>query len=466
MKRSVLKILFLLVSYVVSFLIIYMALTNTGIFENRLKAKMKAISHEMRKSFEKVLSKCELVSSAVLNDPNIKLIFFQFEIEGNKREYIGYLSKLRSSVNNVYKIALLRPDGSLFVSSEYFEKEFKEFSLAKKYLKPDKITFFGSFDVLYSISSFYDQRGILKGYLVIGWYKDMFKQYNIDLKNVKFVQDLILVNFPDEIRKINVESSFFIDRALVSEKISKYGLSILLYKPISSFDLLNVIVVVLLILFSLMITVWFLVDFINNKKMKMFEEIKDEILYGIEGGINYQQESMLYGEYSKIDALEEKGNKVYEEEKHKYEEIEADIVPVSGELAQGNVLSVREVFDFVISKLRISKVMLMRRVEDGFVEVISEGFETSDFVIYFTDKVWEKFLSKGKAVSIKGDIKELYELGARLKDELFEITIFPVLDMFRNVLHLLVTGRKWTENDPGIEAKKEVFAKVKYLVIQ
>ncbi|MFN4245150.1 MAG: hypothetical protein ACK4F9_03245 [Brevinematia bacterium] len=462
MKKSIFKILFLLFSYIFSLLIIYMALTNTGIFEKRLKSKIKILSHEMSKNIEKALSKSKSITEAIMNDPNIKLIFFQMEIGGNKREYIGYLSRLRSSVNNMYKIVLLKHDGSFFVSSEYFENDFKEFSIAKKFIKPGKITFFGSFDVLYSISEFYDQRGILKGYLIIGWYKDLFKQYNIDSKNIKFIQDLILINFPDKINKINIESSIFVKKALVSEKINNYNLTLLLYKSIQGIDSLNIIVILLLVIFSLMITLWFLIDLLSSRKIKEIEEIKDEILYNIENEnqyfVNYNQNIN-----SEIDQKE----KMYlQEEKHKYEEIESEIVPISGILAERSVATVREIFEFVKDRMKINKVMLMNRTEDGFIQTISEGFETSDFAIYFTDKVWDKFISKGKAVSIKGDIKELYELGGRLKDDLFEITIFPILDMFGNVMHLILTGRRWTENDPGLEVKKDVFSKIKYLKVE
>lgn len=206
--------------------------------------------------------------------------------------------------------------------------------------------------------------------------------------------------------------------------------------------------------------------FVCRKKIETVKEIEEEVFSSIED--NFYQSSLqeenkdyLESDYSYLPSSQQGY-----EDRYKYEEIESDIMPYNGSLAEREVFSVRDAFDYIYSRLGISKIMFMRRVEDGFVQTESIGFETDDFVILFSDKVWEKFLSKGKAVSIKGDIKELYELGSRIKDDLFELTIFPVVDSFGDVRYLFVVGRKWTENEPGLELKKEVFSKIKYIIIQ
>lgn len=470
MKKG-LPIVFLILSYAISSLVIYMALTDTGIFKKRLEAKLRFTISESAKGFEKNLVKCKSITEALAKDPNIKLIFFQSEIGGNKREYITYLSRLRSSINFVYKVILLNPDGSFLISSEYFDREFKEFIVAQKYLRDKDFVFFGSFDILYSISKVYDQRGVGKGYIVVGWYKDLFKQPSVDSKNIKFVQDLILLNFPEKITKDMMDSSMFSKKALISYNLKDYGLTLLLFKSNIGIDILNIIIIILCLIFALLITVWFIITFVSDRKIQVMEEIRDEVLSGVE-----QSFSSSMNHSSDVDYLHKTSSPTlssfateepsYGEERYKYEEIETDIVPYTGKLAERNVATVEEVFEFLMDRLGVRKVMFMKRTEDGFVEVNSQGFETQDLGIYFTDKVWERFLSRGKAVSIKGDIKELYEIGNRIKDDLFEITIFPILDSFGDVRYLFVVGRRWTENEPGLEVKKEVFSKIKYLIIQ
>lgn len=466
MRNITLKILFVIISYIVSSVIIYMALTDSGIFRSRFENKLKTISVETVKGFQKTLDKCKVITESISKDPNIKLILFQSEIGGNRREYINYLSRLRSSVANVYKIIVLRNDGSFIVSSDYFDREFREFQLAKKYFNNQDIVFFGNFDILYSIIKVYDQRGIERGYVVVGWYKDMFKQSTFDVKNLKFVQNLILINFPEKITKETFESSVFVKKAIINENIKRYNLSVLFFKSNITLDPLNIIIIILSLLFSLMITLWFITTLFAERKIETVKEIEEEVFSSIED--NFYQSSLkeenkdyLESDYSYLPSSQQSY-----EDRYKYEEIESDIMPYQGSLAEREVFSVRDAFDYIYSRLGISKIMFMRRVEDGFVQTESIGFETDDFVILFSDKVWEKFLSKGKAVSIKGDIKELYELGSRIKDDLFELTIFPVIDSFGDVRYLFVVGRKWTENEPGLELKKEVFSKIKYIIIQ
>ncbi len=87
------------------------------------------------------------------------------------------------------------------------------------------------------------------------------------------------------------------------------------------------------------------------------------------------------------------------------------------------------------------------------------------FIYLFQIKFGKEFLSKGKAVSIKGDIKGLYELGPRFKDDLFEIVIFPIIDAFGDARALFLAGRKWTENEAGLDVKKELYSRIKHLII-
>ncbi|MEN2998103.1 MAG: hypothetical protein ABDH28_03600 [Brevinematia bacterium] len=461
------KVVLLIISYVVSSAIVYMALTDSGVFEKRLESRLRIASKEVLKSFNKTLAKCKSITEAVSKDPNIKLIFLQAEIGGNKREYIGYLSRLRSSIAHVYKVVLLTADGNFLVSSEYFETEFKEFPVVRRYFDKRDFVFFGSFDVLYSIFKIYDQRGVEKGYVAVGWYKDLFKQPNLDTKSLKFVQDLVLVNFPDKVIGKVTGSTEFAKKAIVSEEVKEYGLTLLFFKPNVGLDPLKVIVIILSLAFTLLITIWFIVSILSDKKVEVMEEIREEVLSGMESGLMESYVDLYpQDQYTKETSVIPLEKKEHIEERYRYEEIETDIVPFVGGLAERNVATVNEVFEYLLQKLGVKKVMFMRRAEDGFVQISSVGFETNQFVVYFTDKVWDKFLSKGKAVSIKGDIKELYELGGRIVDDLFEIILFPVLDVSEQVRYLFVAGRRWTENEPGLEVKKEVFSKIKYLSIE
>lgn len=465
MKKTILKGLFVILSYAVVSVIVYMALTDSGIFRKRFENRLKTISTETVEGFEKCLDKCRKITEALSKDPNIRLILFHAEIGGNRREYISYLSRLRSSIENVYRIILLKSDGSFVVSSDYFDREFREFTLVRRYFDRKDIVFFGSFDILYSIIRIYDQRGVEKGYLVVGWYKDMFRQSTFDVKNLKFIQNLILINFPEKITKEMIESNVFVKKAVISERIEDYDLSILFFKSNLTLDPLNIGVIILSLIFSLVITLWFITNLFTEKKIETFKEIEEEVLSEIESSVyqgSFEKESKEYLVDKETYLPSGEGY----EERYRYEEIETDIVPYRGGLAEREVFSVGEVFEYISSKLGMNKIMFMRRVEDGFVQARSVGFETEDFVILFTDKVWEKFLSKGKAVSIKGDIKELYELGSRIKDDLFELTIFPVVDSFGEVRYLFVVGRRWTENEPGLEVKREVFSRIKYVTIR
>lgn len=468
MKRGFLRLLLLVLAYAIVSVIIYMALTNTGLFSVRVESKIKSVSSQIVKSFDNKLSSCKSITETISKDPNINLIFFQTEVGGSRREYINYLSRLRSSVKNMYKIVLINKEGEFLISSDYFDSDFREFRLIEKYLKKKDFTFFGSFDVIYSVMRIYDQRGVERGYVAIGWYKDFFEQSYLDSRNLKFIQDLILINAPDKLTKefIYENSSLLEKKALITEKIDNYNLKLLFFGYSIGLDAINILTIVLSLVFALVVTIWFIVSLIGDKNSQILEEVKDTFLSEVERNLAKE-----YGSSStNIGSIEY--NTPYDlrrlpqvESSHEYEAIETDIVPFRGEIAERNVATVSEIFEYLKETLRISKVMFMRRVEDGFVQVVSEGFETEDFAIYFSDKVWQKFLSNHKAVSIKGNIKELYELGDRIKDDLFEIIIFPIIDSFGDVRYLFVVGRKWTENDQGLAAKKEAFSRIKNVII-
>ncbi len=141
------------------------------------------------------------ITKTLSKDPNIKLILYQADISGNKRDYINYLSRLRSSIKYAYKIILLDKNENFLISSDYTDNEFKEFELAKNYIKDDA-GFFGNINVFYTIKKIYDDNGLFLGYIVVGWYEDFLK--NVlpkSMSNVKFVQDLILINPIDSLPK-------------------------------------------------------------------------------------------------------------------------------------------------------------------------------------------------------------------------------------------------------------------------
>jgi len=189
------KVLLLVLSYVIAGLIIYMALTNTGFFKKRLENKLSSVSFEVKKNITKVLDSVYSIVNKLSSDPTIRLIFFQTEVGGNKREYIAYLSKLRSSISYTYKVVLLDKDGNFLVSSDYGDTEFKEFELAKKLMGTNEHIFFGSGEVIYSIKKVYDSSGIFLGYLALGMYKDFFLRSSPNsIKDVRFIQDTILIN--------------------------------------------------------------------------------------------------------------------------------------------------------------------------------------------------------------------------------------------------------------------------------
>lgn len=468
MKKGSLRLLLLVLAYAITSVIVYMALTNTGLFSKRIESKIKSVSSQIVKNFDNKLSSCKSITETISKDPNINLIFFQTEVGGNRREYINYLSRLRSSVKNMYKIVLVDKEGNFLISSDYFDNDFREFRLIERYLRKRDFTFFGNFDVIYSVMRIYDQRGIEKGYVAIGWYKDFFEQSYFDPKNLKFVQDLVLINAPEKLTKESIyENSSLLERkALITEKIDDHNLKLLFFKYSIGLDALNIITIVLSLVFALIITIWFIVSLIGEKNSQVLEEVKESFLSEVEESLTkgYDTSSAIAGSIG-YNTPYNAGRLPQVESGHEYETIESDIVPFRGEIAERNVATVGEIFEYLKENLKISKVMFMRRVEDGFVQTASEGFETEDFVIYFSDKVWQKFLSNHKAVSIKGDIKELYELGDRIKDDLFEIIIFPVTDSFGDVRYLFVAGRKWTENEQGLAIKKEVFSKIKNVLI-
>ncbi|MCX8029392.1 MAG: hypothetical protein N2712_05275 [Brevinematales bacterium] len=464
-KENAYKIVFLIVSYIIVGIIVYMALTNTGIFKYRVESKLKSVSSDIVRNFSNRLSSCKSITESVARDPSVRLIFFQMQIEGNRRDFINYLSRLRSSIKNAYKVVLIDNNGNFLVSSDYFDKDFNEFRLAQKYLLKNDFVFFGSFDVVYSITKIYDQRGVSIGYLAIGWYKDFFEQPYFEIKNLKFIQDLIVVNAPEKLSEESVKenSSLLVKNSIISENLKNYNLKLLFFRYSMGFDILNVAIIVLSIIFALFVTVWVLISLVSDRNIKIYEDVRESVLSEVDK--SFESMSNLSNYSSSEYAISDKQDFALEDSRYKYEPIESDIVPFHGYITEKAIATVSEIFTYIKDSLKITKVMFMRKTEDGFVQVASEGFETEDFVIYFSDKIWEKFLSKGKAVSIKGDIKELYELGSRLKDELFEIIVFPVIDSFGDIKYLFVAGRRWTENEQGINVKKEIFSKIKYVMI-
>lgn len=478
MKKSVFKFVILLLTYVISGILVYMALTNSGLFQKRLEGKFKTISNEISVSIIKKIDSCVSLTKTLSKDPNIKLILYQADISGNKRDYINYLSRLRSSIKYVYKIILIDKNENFLISSDYSDKEFKEFELAKKYIKGDS-GFFGNINVFYTINRVYEDNGLLLGYIIVGWYEDFLK--NIlpnNMRNIKFLQDLILINPIDSVSK-NIQTlkkeniyTYRQEVFLFSKPIEKYNLSVIFFKKGFEPDLLNILTVIISIIFALLITIWFIVELVEEKKVEFAEEIKDSVFSNIEENLSKGDEEYggnIYIDEKKREELRKLAEEFTNEggDRYKYEEIESDIVPYQGTgIQEREVATIDETFDYIIQKLGVEKVMYLRRTEDGFIEIKSRGFETQDFYISFLDKVWEKFLSKGKAVSIKGDIKELYELGPRIKDDLFEIIIFPIIDSFGNVRSLFLAGRKWTENEAGLDVKKELYSRIKHLIIE
>ncbi|MGC8964661.1 MAG: hypothetical protein ACP5KI_04790 [Brevinematia bacterium] len=475
MKARIFKFSILVITYIASGILIYMALTNSGIFQKRLETKFKSISNELAISISKKINSCVSATTTLSRDTNIKLILYQKDISGNRRDYINYLSRLRSSIKYVYKIILLDKNENFLISSDYSDSEFKEFELAKKYIKDD-IGLFGNINILYTISKVYDDNGLFLGYIAIGWYEDFLKTILPKaLQNIKFVQDLILVNPTESIYK-NIQSTrkesvytYRQEMFLFSKPIKDYNLSIVFFKNGFELDFLNIITVVIVLVLALLITLWFIIDLIEGKKVEFAEEIKDSVFSNIEGSFSniYESESNIYIDEKKKEELKKLAEELTnEEDRYKYEEIEANIVTYQGNIQEREVSTIEEIFDYIVQKLGVEKIMFLRRTEDGFTQIKSRGFETQDFYISFSDKVWDKFLSKGKAVSIKGDIKELYELGPRIKDDLFEIIIFPIIDSFGEVRSLFLAGRKWTENEAGLEAKKEIYSRIKNLIIE
>jgi hypothetical protein len=69
-------------------------------------------------------------------------------------------------------------------------------------------------------------------------------------------------------------------------------------------------------------------------------------------------------------------------------------------------------------------------------------------------------------VIVKGNIRDLYELGDRFSEDLFEIMVFPVVDSFGDVRHLFVAGRTWDEAEATVEDKKEIATRIKNLFIE
>ncbi len=463
------KVLLLVLSYVVAGLVIYMALTNTGFFKKRLENKLSSVSLEVKKNITKVLDSIYSVVNKLSSDPTIRLIFFQTEVGGNKREYITYLSRIRSSISYAYKVVLLDKDGNFLVSSDYSDTEFKEFELAQKFLKTNEHVFFGSGEVIYSIKKVYDSSGIFLGYLALGMYKDLFLRSSPNsMKDVRFIQDTILINrdfermtSPKDVKKISKDS------LLVSHKIDKYNLSLLFFKKANELDLLNTITLFLALLFALTITIWFIVSVSAYNRAKYVEKIQSVI--------SSENENLYEESYSSITIDEKKREELKklaeeltseDENKYKFEEIETNLAYVGGNLMERDVATVDEIFDYIMQKLKVKKVMYMRRTEDGFIQNKSVGFNTSGFYITFNDKIWEKFLSLGKAVIVKGNIRDLYELGDRFSDDLFEIMVFPVVDSFGDVRHIFLAGRTWDETESSIEDKKEIATKVKNLLIE
>jgi sensor domain CHASE-containing protein len=463
------KVLLLVLSYVIAGLIIYMALTNTGFFKKRLENKLSSVSFEVKKNITKVLDSVYSIVNKLSSDPTIRLIFFQTEVGGNKREYIAYLSKLRSSISYTYKVVLLDKDGNFLVSSDYVDTEFKEFELAKKLMGTNEHIFFGSGEVIYSIKKVYDSSGIFLGYLALGMYKDLFLRSSPNsIKDVRFIQDAILINSDlESLTKLKDIKKISKDSLLISHKIDKYNLSLLFFKRANELDLLNIITLFLALLFALTITIWFIVSIFAYNRAKYVEEIQS--------AISSENENLFEESYSSIKIDEKKREELKklaeeltseDENKYKFEEIETNLAYVGGDLMERDIATVDEVFEYIMQKLKVKKVMYMRRTEDGFIQNKSVGFNTSGFYITFNDKIWGKFLSLGKAVIVKGNIRDLYELGDRFSEDLFEIMVFPVVDSFGDVRHLFVAGRTWDEAEATVEDKKEIATRIKNLFIE
>jgi len=470
MGKHSLKIVLLILSYIIAGILIYMSLTNTGLFKKRLETKFKDISTEVTKNITKILDSIYSIIDKLSNDPTIKLAFFQTEIGGNKREYIVFLSKIRSNISYAYKVILLDKNGNFMISSDYGDNEFKEFEIAKKFLDKEDHVFFGSGDVIYSIKKVYDSTGIFLGYLAIGMYKDLFlKSFPSYVRDIKFIQDTILINSDIESFK-NIKDLKRLSNSslLISNDVQKYKISVLFFKKSNEIDALNITILLISLFFALSVTIWFIVSISTYNRLKYVEEVENTL--SGEEAKNYEDYSTLRIDENKKEELrklaEELTSDTSGEDKYKFEEIDTNLAQFGGNIAERDVASVNEIFEFIIQKLKVSKVMYMKRVEDGFVQNRSVGFNTNDFFITFKDKVWEKFLSAGKTVIVKGNIKELYELGNRISDELFEIVIFPVVDSFGDVRHLFVTGRSWDEPESSIEDKRTIATRIKNILIE
>ncbi len=491
MRKSFIYLLFLVLSYVLAFVLIYMSLTNTGIFQKRLEAKFKDLSVSMANSMKKILSQILDMTRKFSGDLYVKTILIEKNIGGNRREYINYLSRMRSNIDYLYKIVLLDNEGNFIVSSSFQENEFPEFELAKQYILDREFAFFGNRSVIYAIYKSYDATGKLLGYVVTGWHEDLFmSKLTGSLKSIKFIQDLVLVNSSQVIQLQNFDSEYskkLKDKILstsgttliTSKTIDEYNIGILFFKSGSEIDFLNILVVIISIILALMVTLLFIVYVLSDRRLRYVEEIKEatlddiEKMRGYESSILDEETANIHLDEKKKEELKRLASEVtgesleeFSDQSYKFEEIETPLVPSQGGgISELSVFKVDEAFEFIKNNLNVKKVMYLKKKENMFIQVESDGFVEKSFFISQNDKVWKVFLSKGKAISVKGSIKELYELGPRIQDDVFEIIILPVLDTFGEVKHIFMAARSWADSEISSEDKRYVASKLKTVFI-
>ncbi len=102
-------------------------------------------------------------------------------------------------------------------------------------------------------------------------------------------------------------------------------------------------------------------------------------------------------------------------------------------------------FDLARNSLNILNILILKRINNQFMCIMKEGFQTDKFAISEKDPVFQMFLSQNKGLDIKGEIKNTRYLKERFSaqelDSIDEVFIVPIVKK-ESVVGMAIYGKQ------------------------